>query len=106
MIRRQPRSTRVRSSAASDVYKRQPQRASAIEIRECDLRGRDEGNGDGFPSVAAINRQRHGAFTRKCQAATGSQAIQLSNVRGLVSSVKDEMGAKTPCEAAVIRGDK
>src|SRR5665811_2620256 len=30
MIRRPPRSTRVRSSAASDVYKRQPRRADLV----------------------------------------------------------------------------
>src|SRR5665811_1857127 len=46
MRRRPPRSTRVRSSAASDVYKRQ------VEARLSE--------GDGMPSKrAAVGRQRH-----------------------------------------------
>ena len=38
MIRRPPRSTRVRSSAASDVYKRQGAREHRVEVLEQNLR--------------------------------------------------------------------
>eukprot|EP00657_Telonema_sp_P-1_P007084 TRINITY_DN26692_c0_g1_i1.p2 TRINITY_DN26692_c0_g1~~TRINITY_DN26692_c0_g1_i1.p2 ORF type:complete len:104 (-),score=49.25 TRINITY_DN26692_c0_g1_i1:127-438(-) len=72
MIRRPPRSTQSRSSAASDVYKRQvpacpsralpslrvpacPSHAREANPRRVDLRDRALGSSDGFEILAALD---------------------------------------------------
>src|SRR5665811_2640793 len=54
MIRRPPRSTRVRSSAASDVYKRQP-RVTDLDPAHAALRGERNEFGPHFSQIAATD---------------------------------------------------
>ena len=77
MIRRPPRSTQSRSSAASDVYKRQPQRESALNI----LKGKilnmsDEASTDNILTEVVV------AQTHLNARITKHSAIQLQLVPG------------------------
>src|SRR5665811_1769465 len=57
MIRRPPRSTRVRSSAASDVYKRQPYHSSNGVAGQWDRRSCLSANGPPVNTSPPVNRQ-------------------------------------------------
>src|SRR5665811_479210 len=75
MIRRPPRSTRVRSSAASDVYKRQADLEAALAGGYAPLSGRGEVQVDVAPPSARLSAAgaRRIALIGLCRAATDKQ---------------------------------
>ena len=81
MIRRPPRSTRVRSSAASDVYKRQMQDCIRYIVTEQRTKGRFK---FGYDMIKQLGYRSlvHEYYALKEQAESGEQSGEAANGAG------------------------
>ena len=103
MIRRPPRSTLDRSSAASDVYKRQQQHRPAVR----DMLGADRARGIQDPEEGSPNGTRPGRLPPVGGGhsdASASVAVTMARAAAtLASKSSSEVSSKlTPCAACVL----
>src|SRR5665811_299478 len=91
MIRRPPRSTRVRSSAASDVYKRQPPRAHIDgEVWHLDVGSSHPGAGEGPKGWAVRPLKWHASWVQNVVRQFGPYLLRAREVCGDLALVRED----------------